>query len=108
MQKVVDWQGWIFAAYPKGEASERKSYAVWDYHSNNPFEFLTAIRHAMKTYSLNSYNVCMKIIWENTLQSFTGEMLSFSMIMQVHIVQKSRSNKYWILASLFYPVHYIH
>ena len=52
-------------------------------------------------------SICMKIFLEDAPHSSIGETC-FSMIMPGHIQQESHRKKYWILAGLFYPIHYIH
>ena len=63
MQKIVDRQGWISAAYHKGGTTLKKSYVVWIMGS--PWYYLLwvfklQIRHPMQAYTLNSCNVCKK------------------------------------------------
>ena len=61
---------------------------VWWDHCCNSFWVFKLQSDTQCRHTLNSCNVCMKIVQENTLHLSIGEKLCFSMIMHSHIQQE--------------------
>ena len=73
--RIFNAKGINSAAYPKVELHDWKllQCVLWDHLDIIHMEsFLTTIRDSIQTYPLNSFNLYMKIFYQNTLNTSIG------------------------------------
>ena len=70
-EKAVDWQEWIFAAYPKGGASSKNSYAVCMVGSLRYYSFLVFKQQLDAQYLIIPSTVAIRV-WKSSNDTVMG------------------------------------